>query len=163
MADKKSVSINAENEAQNAPAVSLEDKLNLAAERMTRVTSGNQDKKAEQARLLKEAEEDAARRRKEADAARKEAEKQAKTVADRKLAEYTYAENYRKKLIKDKENNISAAKARDMQKKADAEARRRAEVEREINELLEAEKREAEERRARQDAALERARAAQEA
>ena len=163
MADKKSVSINAENEAQNAPAVSLEDKLNLAAERMTRVTSGNQDKKAEQARLLKEAEEDAARRRKEADAARKEAEKQAKTVADRKLAEYTYAENYRKKLIKDKENNISAAKARDMQKKADAEARRRAEVEREINELLEAEMREAEERRARQDAALERARAAKEA
>ena len=163
MADKKNISINAENEAQETSAVSLTDKLNQAAERMTRVTSGNQDKKAEQARLLKEAEAEAARRRKEADAARKEAEKQAKTVADRKLAEYAYAENYRKKLLKDKESNISAAKARDMQKKADAEARRRAEIEKDINDLLEAEMREAEERRARQDAALERARAAKEA
>ena len=163
MADKKNLSIDAENEAQGTSAVSLADKLNQAAERMTRVSSVSQDKKAEQARLLKEAEADAARRRKEADAARKEAEKQAKTVADRKLAEYTYAENYRKKLIKDKENNISASKARDMQKKADAEARRRAELEREINDLIDAEKRDAEERRARQDAALERARAAKEA
>lgn len=163
MADKKNIPINAEKEAQNTPAVSLADKLNLAAERMTRVTSGNQDKKAEQARLLKEAEAEAARKRVEADAARLAAEKQAKTVADRKLAEYTYAENYRKKLIKDKEKNISASKARDMQKKADAEARRRAELEKEINELIDSEKREAEERRARQDAALERARAAKEA
>ena len=48
MADKKNVSINAENEAQETSAVSLTDKLNQAAERMTRVTSGNQDKKAEQ-------------------------------------------------------------------------------------------------------------------
>ena len=163
MADKKNIPINAEKEAQNTPAVSLADKLNLAAERMTRVTSGNQDKKAEQARLLKEAEAEAARKRVEADAARLAAEKQAKTVADRKLAEYTYAENYRKKLIKDKEKNISASKARDMQKKADAEARRRAELEKEINELIDSEKREAEERRARQDAALERAWAAKEA
>ena len=163
MADKKNIPINAENGAQGTPAVSLAEKLNQAAERMTRVTSGNQDKKAEQARLLKEAEADAARRREEAVLARREAEKQAKTVADRKLAEYTYAENYRKKLLKDKEKNISASKAKDMQRKADAEARRRAEIEQEINGLLEAERREADERRARQDAALERARAAKEA
>ena len=80
MADKKKIPINADSEVKRSDAVSLTDKLNLAAERMTRVSSEAQEKKAEQARLLKEAEADAARRRKEANAARLEAEKQAKLL-----------------------------------------------------------------------------------
>ena len=162
MADKKKIPINADSEVKAADAVSLTDRLNLAAERMASVSSEAQEKRAEQARLLKNAEAEAARRREEATAARLEAEKQAKTVADRKLMEYSYAENYRKKLLKDKQSTISAARAKDIQKKADAEARRRAELEEQIAALIESEKREAEERRARQDAALERARAARE-
>ena len=118
MADKKKIPINADSEVKAADAVSLTDRLNLAAERMASVSSEAQEKRAEQARLLKNAEADAARRREEATAARLEAEKQAKTVADRKLMEYSYAENYRKKLLKDKQisEDISSGAEKDIDK-----------------------------------------------
>ena len=149
--------------AENAAvALTAEERLKLASERFERADEGARARVERQIKNMEESASEAKRRESEMKKSRTAAEKQAKSVTERKLAELAYAENYRKKLLKDKERMLSAAKAKEMQKKADADAAAREAVENEIKELLENERREADERRARTDAALKKAAEAKE-
>ncbi len=159
MAKKKELPMEAPEVKETAEATAeldISERLNAAHDKMMQVHEEGKAKKEEQEKLLKQADAEAKRRGAEAKKQRQDAEKQAKAVAERKLAEFTYAENYRKKLIKDKERHVSASKQKELQKKAEAAAREREEREQMIAEMLEAERRELEERAARADAALER-------
>lgn len=140
-----------------AEELTHEQKLSMASEKVVRAREDSLRRIEERVKSLEESELEAKQRSEEMKKSRAEAEKQAKLVVERKLAEFSYAENYRKKLLKDKEKNISASKARELQRKADAQEKARLESERQIAELLEGERREAEERRARTEAMLEKA------
>lgn len=149
--------IAAVNEQQTQEELTHEQKLAMASDRVARAREDSLRRLEEHARSLEASDAEAKQRSEEMKKARIEAEKQAKNVVERKLAEFSYAENYRKKLLKDKEKNVSMAKARELQRKAEAQEQARLETERQIAELIESEKQEASERRARTEAMLEKA------
>ncbi len=155
MANKKKVET--ESVEVQTEVLDISAKLNAAQELMSKLDEASKAKKEEQAKQRKQASAEAKKRDAETQKQRQDAERQAKVVAERKLAEFSYAENYRKKLIKDNEKHISASKQKELDKKAAAAARELEERNRMIAEMLEAERLEAQERAARADAALERA------
>ncbi len=140
--------------SEEVKELTLEEKLALASERVALASDGATERLLEHEKKQQAAQSEAKRRDDEMKKSRLDAEKEAKNVVERKLMEFSYAENYRKKLLKDKERHISPSKAKELQRKAEAAARAREEQERQIAELIENEKKEAEERRARSDAAL---------
>ena len=113
-----------------AEELTHEQKLSMASEKVVRAREDSLRRIEERVKSLEESELEAKQRSEEMKKSRAEAEKQAKLVVERKLAEFSYAENYRKKLLKDKEKNISASKARELQRKADAQEKARLESER---------------------------------
>ena len=149
--------IAAVNEQQTKEELTHAQKLAMASERVAQARENSLRRLEEHAKGLEASDAEARQRSEEMKKARIEAEKQAKGVVERKLAEFSYAENYRKKLLKDKEKNVSMAKARELQRKAEAQEQERLEIERQIAELIESEKQEASERRARTEAMLEKA------
>lgn len=137
--------------------LSHSEKLSMASEMVVRTREDSLRRIEERAKSFADSENEAKRRSEEMKKSREAAEKQAKSVVERKLAELSYAENYRKKLLKDKENSISASRARELERRAAAQQKARLDAERQIAELIESEKQEARERRAKTEAMLERA------
>ena len=92
-----------------------------------------------------------------------EVAKQARIVAEQKLAAYEYAHNYRKKLEKDKERRMTAAKLRREEERAAAAEREREEEERRISDALAEERLDAQRRNERVSDLLQKAKDAAEA
>lgn len=141
-------------ESYSAPVNGIEDKLRLANDGLTRADENAKAREAEQANRRKEAKKEDKARIAEAEKARRANEKEAKRIAEAKLAEFDYAQNYRKKLAREREKAASEAKIREAENRA-AEARRAKEIEdARIAEILERDRQEAKERNDRADALL---------
>lgn len=134
---------------------SVEDKLRGAIELIGRVSTEANERKSEQEKNAKRYEEEAKLRIQENKLRRANDERQARLVAEQRLEALTYAENYRKKMVRDQLKSASAKKALADQKKAEEEARVREERAKELAEMIEREKKEAMERTARANALLE--------
>lgn len=157
--DKKMISASAEGYEADTSATAAEDisdKLKAAAGNINRVNADAEARKAAKEQLQKQAAEEAKARREEAKKKRQEEEKQSKMVAEQKLAAFHYAENYRKKLLKDKEKMMSAAKLRELAARQEAEAAAREEKAKEISAVREREFEEAKKRSERATALLNR-------
>ncbi|MBQ8879941.1 MAG: hypothetical protein IJY69_03770 [Clostridia bacterium] len=128
----------------------IESKLKAAAGNIKRAKAEARARKSEQEKSQKQAEEDAQARLEEAEKRLQEEERIAQLVAEQKMAALDYAQNYRKKILKDRERSLSQAKLREKQEREEAEARIREEKAKEIAALLEKEREEA---RARGDKA----------
>ncbi len=124
----------------------IESKLKAAAGNIKRAKAEARARKSEQEKTQKQAEEDAQARLEEAEKKLQEEERLAQLVAEQKMAALDYAQNYRKKIMKDRERSLSQAKLREKQEREEAEARIREEKAREIATLLEKEREEARER-----------------
>ncbi len=140
-------------ESDEVKTVTIEDKLKEAIENLKRVNAEAKARKLEQEKSLRRSEEEAASRAEEAEKKRAEEDALAKTIAEQKLAAFAYAENYRKKLQRERSR---AAEEQRLLEKQEREARLREERERAIEEHLEGEKLEAQKRSDRASALLER-------
>ena len=104
------------NNAQNAPEndnLSMDDKLKAAAGNINKAHADHRARNSELAKRRAKAEKATAARIAEAEKRREQNEKAAQKVADEKIAAFDYAQNYRKKLLKEREMAMSAAKQRD--------------------------------------------------
>ncbi len=145
--------------AQTADAegkASISEKLKAAEGNINRAALDAKVRKNEQEKSLKRTESEAKARLEESERARLESERAARLVAEQKMAAFEYAENYRKKLMRDKQRTVSAAKQRAMEEKAAAEAEQKRAREAEIAAILEKERNEARERGNRATALLNR-------
>lgn len=139
-----------------ATAPEMLDKLAQADENITRVHEDAKARKAEKTKQQRRVESDSKARREDLRAQRAAQQKQSDMIAEQKLAAFKYAEDYRKKLLRDKEKMQSASKQRDMAVRAEAEAAARAERERELEAIREREHAEARARSERAAALLNR-------
>lgn len=156
MADEKTVAAaEAEENATEALApvaenqseeLDISEKLKNAAGNIRRAGAGARTRKSESEKSRKQTEAEAQARLEEAERKLKEDEERARLVAEQKLAALDYAQNYRKKLQKDRQKAMSAAKAREKAEREAAEAAAREQRAKEIAELLEKERNEAKER-----------------
>ncbi len=140
-------------EAQAPEAVAVEaekqdisEKLKAAAGNIRRAGADARARKSEQEKDRKQSEAEAQARLEEAEKKLKADEERARLVAEQKLAALDYAQNYRKKLQKDRQKAMSAAKAREKAEREAEEAKAREERAKEIAALLEKEREEARER-----------------
>ena len=133
-------------EASPAEEADITDKLKEAAGNIKRANADARARKSEQERNQKQSEAEAQARIEEAERKLQEDERMAQLVAEQKLAALDYAQNYRKKLMKDRQKAMSAAKLREKQEREAEEARAREEKAKEIAALLEKEREEARER-----------------
>ncbi len=133
-------------ENQEAEALSIEDKLKEAAENLKRVNADEKARKLAEEKALKKREEEAQERAEEAEKKRLEDEKLVKTIAEQKLAAFAYAEDYRKKLQRERSKAVEEQRARE---KEERDAALREQRTAEIEEHLEEAKQEAERRNAR--------------
>ena len=145
MTEEKKVAA-AEELADTEGKASISEKLKAAEGNINRVTADAKARKSEQAKSQKRSESEAKARLEEAERRRLEDERAARLVAEQKLAAFEYAENYRKKLQRDKQRSISAAKQRAKEEREAEAARERKAREAEIAAVLENERREARER-----------------
>ena len=149
MADKKiktAKAAQASATAAQTEELDVHGKLEAAAGNISRVKANTEARKAEQAENRKKSAEAEKARKEEAKKKKQENEKQSKLIAEQKLAAFHYAENYRKKLLKDKERMTSAAKLRERAAREEAEAAARVAKEQEIAALREREMEEAKQR-----------------
>ncbi len=122
------------------------DKLKEAAGNIQKASADARTRRSEQEKTNKTAEAEAQERIEEIEKKHQEDERLAQIVAEQKLAALDYAQNYRKKLMKDRQKAVSAAKLREKQEKEAEAARVREEKAKEIAEQLEKERDEAHER-----------------
>ena len=141
--------------AQSSTSDVLET-LAKAGDNITRVSEDAKARKIENNKKMKRSESDAKAQRDQDRATRAAQQKQSDIIAEQKLAAFHYAENYRKKLIKDKEKMITAAKQREENERDEAEALALARREAEIAMLREKEQAEAKARSERAAALLNR-------
>ena len=147
-------------ESKAAPAVteakelSLEEKLAAAVGDISRHDADERQRRAEQARLEKEKEQERLARIEEEERLRLEREKASQLLKEQKLAAFEYAENYRKKLKRDKEKAKTAAQLRAEEEKAARLAAEREKKAKEIEEQIERERQEAKARAERAERIL---------
>ena len=100
MAEKKKLAkaeeVEVNENATVAQELTITEKLENARERIEASGAASDAVREEQKKVLKESEKTAKQRSQEAKKEQLEREKNAKAVAERKLAEFSYAENYRK-------------------------------------------------------------------
>ncbi len=137
--------------AEEEPA-DISDKLLEAKDNIARANADARARRNEQEKIQKKTDEEAKARIEEVEKQHEEEEKRARIVAEQKLAALDYAENYRQKLLKDKQKTLNAAK---MQEKAEREAAEAATREARAREIAEQLEREREEARARGNRATE--------
>ncbi len=154
MAEAKKKKSSAPAAQGNAPDV-LES-LAEAGENITRISEDAKARKIEKNKEMKRNESDARAQREQERAERAAQKKQSELIAQQKLEAFHYAENYRKKLVKDKEKMVSAAKEREERERVEAEALARAKKDAEIAEIREKEQAEARARSERASALLNR-------
>ena len=142
--------------ASDAQAPDVLDTLARADENITRMHEDAKARKAEKAKQMRRTDSDDKARREDVRAKRAAQQKQSDMIAEQKLAAFKYAEDYRKKLIRDRERMQSAGKQRDMAVRAEAEAALRAEREAELERIREREHAEARARSERASALLNR-------
>ena len=158
MADKKNKQ--PENEKLNNQVsseqenMSREDQLREAAENITKAHAESRARNSERVKQRIKAEKETNARLAEAEKRREENEKYAKKIAEKKIAEFDYAQNYRKKLLKEREEALSAAKQKRLEEREAVLKEAREAKEQTVANFIEMERREAEERNARADALL---------
>lgn len=130
-------------ESEEAKDVSISDKLKEAAENIKRVNADAKARKIEQEKLQKKNEDEARARAEEAEKKRLEDEKTVKAIAEQKLAAFAYAENYRKKLQRERTKAVEEERLREKEAR---EAMLRETRAQEIADHLEEEKKEAQRR-----------------
>ncbi len=135
--------------------VTIAEKLKAAEDSINRTSSDASNRKSEKEKEKANSKNEAKEKLALAERQQKEYEKQAKLVAEQKLAAFEYAENYRRKLLKDKERAVSKAKRRQQQEAEEALIREREEKAKEIERLIEMEREEARARSERAAALLE--------
>ena len=142
--------------AAQSSASDVLETLAQAGDSITRVSEDAKARKIEKNKEMKRSESEARAQREQDRAARAAQQKQSDLLAEQKLAAFHYAENYRKKLVKDKEKMASATKEREEKAREEAEALARTRREAEIAMLREKEQAEAKARSERASALLNR-------
>ena len=143
------------NKTETAPEndnLSMDEKLKAAAGSITKAHADNRARNSEQEKRRAKAEKEAAQRIADAEKRREENEKAAQKVADEKIAAFEYAQNYRKKLLKERELAMSAAKQREAQAREEAMREAKEAKEKDVASLIEMERQEARERSERAEA-----------
>ena len=129
--------------AASSQELNISEKLKAAAGNIRRADAGARARKTEQEKSQKQSEAEAKARREEAERKLKDEQARAKLVAEQKLAALDYAQNYRKKLMKDRQKAMSAARLREKEEREAKEALEREEKAKEVAALLEKEREEA--------------------
>ena len=143
-----------ENESYSAPVNGIEDKLRAAAEGLSRAGKNAKARDAEIADRRKEAEKVSKAKAAEAEKKRRANEKEAQKIAEARLAEFDYAQSYRKKLERERQKELYEAKLRKAEARA-AETKAAREIENErVAQILEQDRLEAKARSERADALL---------
>ena len=145
-----------ENKSYSAPIGGIEDKLRAAEEGLSRAGESAKIRESELTGRRKEADKENKAKANEAEKKRRANEKEAQKIAEARLAEFDYAQSYRKKLEKEREKALYEAKLREAESRA-AETRAIRDVENErIARILEQDRLEAKARSERADALLKR-------
>lgn len=145
-----------ENESYSAPVNGIEDKLRAAEEGLSRAGESAKARDAELADRRKEAKKESKAKAAEAEKKRRANEKEAQKIAEARLAEFDYAQSYRKKLERERDKALYEAKLREAEARA-AEAKAAREIENErVAKILEQDRLEAKARSERADALLRR-------
>ncbi len=158
MADNKKKSASAEEAKDkvnmpNSPETpSMEEKLKAAAGNINKANASSKERNSELAKRRAQAEKESKARLEEAEKRREANEKYAQQVAEKKIAEFDYAQNYRKKLLKEREAAMSAAKQKRAEDREAAVREAREAREQSVASYLEMERQEARERSERADA-----------
>ncbi len=126
--------------------MSLADKLKAAEEGISKMKADSKARESEKEKAEKKAEAERAQRSEEAQKEKEESEKRLQLLKEHKLAALEYAENYRKKLKKDKERAETGAKLRAREEREAKEAELRAKEAERIALLIEQERAEAQAR-----------------
>ena len=132
--------------AEGAEELDISEKLKNAAGNIRRAGAGARSRRSESEKSKKRSEAEAQARLEETEKKLKDDEERARLVAEQKLAALDYAHNYRKKLQKDRQKAMSAAKAREKAEREAEEALAKEQRAKEIADLLEKERIEARER-----------------
>ena len=143
------------NNAQKAPEnenLSMDEKLRAAAGNITKAHANHRARNSELVKRRIKAEKETAARIAEAEKRKAENEKAAQKVADERLAAFDYAQNYRKKLLKEREAAASAAKQRDAEAREAAMREAKEAKEQTVASFIEMERQEARERSERAEA-----------
>ena len=160
--DKKHLqdSVSADEKLNNAQMTpendnpSMSDKLAAASGSITKAHAEHRARNSELVKRRIKAEKETAARIAEAEKRREQNEKAAQKVADEKIAAFDYAQNYRKKLLKEREAAVSAAKQREAEAREAAIREAREAKEETVAAFIEEERREARERSERAQALL---------
>ena len=158
MADKEnkdltSKEVNKNTEMPNSPETpSMEEKLKEAAGNITKAHASHRERNSELVKRRLKAEKESKARIEEAEKRREATEKHAQQVAERKIAEFDYAQNYRKKLLKEREEAMAAAKQRKAEAREEAIREAKEARDQSVASYLEMERKEAQERSDRADA-----------
>lgn len=157
MADKKKKSAAEEamdkSKMPDSPETpSMEEKLKAAAGNITKAHADSRERNSELVKRRLKAEKESKARLEEAEKRREANEKYAQQVADKKIAEFDYAQNYRKKLLKEREEAMSAAKQKRAEEREAAVREAKEAREQSVASYLEMERQEARERSERADA-----------
>ena len=140
--------------SSNQETPSYEDKLKEAAESITKAHAESRARNSERVKQRIKAEKETNARVAEAEKRREENEKYAQKIAEKKIAEFDYAQNYRKKLLKEREEALSAAKQKRMEEREAALKEAREAKEQTVANFVEMEREEARQRNERADALL---------
>lgn len=158
MADKKKKSATSKEVKENTnlpnspETLSMEEKLKAAAGNITKAHASSRERNSELVKRRIKAEKESKARLEEAERRREANEKYAQQVADKKIAEFDYAQNYRKKLLKEREEAMSAAKQRKAEEREAAIREAKEARDQSVASYLEMERQEARERSERADA-----------
>ena len=159
MAEKKKKAAASEeakvnNLPQSPETPSMEEKLKAAAGNITKAHASSRERNSENVKRRMKAEKESKARLEEAEKRREANERYAQQVADKKIAEFDYAQNYRKKLLKEREEAMSAAKQKRAQEREEALREAKEAREQSVASYLEMERQDARERSERADALL---------
>ncbi len=158
MADKEKKNLTSQEvkentEMPNSPeTASMEDKLKAAAGNITKAHASHRERNSELVKRRLKAEKESKARIEEAEKRREATEKHAQQVAEKKIAEFDYAQNYRKKLLKEREEAMTAAKQRKAEAREEAIREAKEARDQSVASYLEMERKEAQERSDRADA-----------
>lgn len=137
----------------NSPeTTSMEEKLKAAAGKITKAHASHRERNSELVKRRVKAEKESKARIEEAEKRREANEKHAQKVAEKKIAEFDYAQNYRKKLLKEREEAMSAAKQKKAFEREEAIREAKEARDQSVASYLEMERQEAKERGDRADA-----------
>lgn len=159
MAEKKKKTAASEeakvnNLPQSPETPSMEEKLKAAAGNITKAHASSRERNSENVKRRMKAEKESKARLEEAEKRREANERYAQQVADKKIAEFDYAQNYRKKLLKEREEAMSAAKQKRAQERQEAIREAKEARDQSVASYLEMERQDARERSERADALL---------